>query len=340
MDGLPILETTGLDHASTVIANEGHDRPVPVMHACGHDVHLTCLLGAATLLAANRADWAGTVLAVCQPAEETGAGAAAMIADDFFDRFPIPDVCLAQHVGPLPAGLIVTRPGPLMAAADNLRIRLRGHGGHSAIPDRTTNPITVAAGVIQCLSEVANSADRDGGPVVLTVGALHAGTAANVVPDEAELLVSVRTPSGPTRATVLDALNLLVRTQAAISGAEEPDITPLHSFPITVNEPVATNQVVAALRGAGHNVHVLSDMMSASEDFGRFATAAGCPSVFWHFGADTSYTPAELVRLIEDGIPQRIASNHTSGFAPDSDAAIEIGTTALLTAAAAWLAPS
>lgn len=337
LDGLPVAETTGLRYASTETA-ELDGRTVAVMHSCGHDVHLTCLLGACSLLAANRAAWSGTVVAVCQPAEETGTGAQAMLDDGLLDRFPRPDICLAQHVGPLPVGVVATRPGAVMAAADSVAIRLFGRGGHGSAPEQTIDPVVMAAAVVSRLQTIVAREIGAAQPAVVTVGSIHAGTGANVIPDVADLAVNLRSVSPSVRERLLDAVRRIVCAEAAASGAPRtPEFTVDGGFPLTVNDTTATERVTSALRAAGAEVHLLPAALLASEDFGRFGTAADCPSVFWHFGGDDSYTVTELAKLPEDGVPARIPQNHSGGFAPAVEPTLRTGTTALLAAAAAWL---
>ena len=203
MDALPVLERTGLDYASADHGKSADGKDVPVMHACGHDAHVTCLLGAAAELAADAGSWSGTLLLVFQPAEEVGEGAQAMIDDGLFDRFGVPDVVLGQHVAPIPAGLLGVRPGPAFAATDSLRIVLRGQGGHGSRPETTVDPVLMAAAVVQRLQGIVAREVSAADAAVVTVGALHAGTVSNVIPDEAELLVSVRTFDQEVRARVL-----------------------------------------------------------------------------------------------------------------------------------------
>ncbi len=182
MDALPVREDTGLDYAGTATATDEHDGTVPVAHACGHDLHTTCLLGAARILATDRSGWTGTLLLVFQPAEELGAGAQAMVDDGLFDRFPKPDVVLGQHVAPLPAGKIAGHPGPSYAGSDSLRVRLVGRGAHGPMPEASVDPIVLAAATVLRLQTVVSREIPSTATAVLTVGSIHAGDAANVIP--------------------------------------------------------------------------------------------------------------------------------------------------------------
>ena len=341
MDALPVREETGLPYASTATGVEEDGTEVPVMHACGHDMHVTCLLGAAELLAARRGYWSGTVLAVFQPAEEVG-GAPRMLEDGFADRFPRPDVCLGQHVGPAPAGLVGTRPGPLMSASDTLRITVFGRGGHGSMPEATIDPVVLAAAIVMRLQTVVSREIAASRSAVVTVGALRAGTRANVIPDEAELLVTVRTTTPAVRTKVLAAIERVVNAEAAASGAERPPrIEPQDRLPLLVNDQAATDVVLAAFRaGLGpERVFVLPATLSGSEDFGTFGEALGVPSVFWHFGGldPAGFTEADVVSLLEDGVPATLPANHSPKFGPAIDPTLEVGVRLLVTAACAWL---
>lgn len=173
MDGLPVLEATGLPYASVARGTDRDGNDVPVMHACGHDMHVTCLLGVTALLAAERDAWRGTVVAVFQPAEEVGRGARDMLADGFAERFPKPDVCLGQHVGPFPTGVAVTRPGAVMAASDSYRVRLFGRGGHGSTPESTVDPVVLAAAVVMRLQTVVSREVGASQTAVVTVGSIR-----------------------------------------------------------------------------------------------------------------------------------------------------------------------
>jgi hippurate hydrolase len=341
MDALPVKEETGLPYASVATGVDGEGREVPVMHACGHDMHVTCLLGATAQLAAARDDWRGTVVAVFQPAEEVG-GAPAMIEDGFADRFPRPEVCLGQHVGPAPVGLVGTRPGPVMAASDSLKVTLYGRGGHGSAPEAAVDPIVLAAAVVLRLQTVVS---REIGAVqtaVVTVGSIHSGTKENIIPETAELLVNIRSTTVAVREKLLAAIERIVRAEAVASGApRDPEITPFSSFPATVNDPGATLAVQGALTAAlgEGRVFTLPHTLMGSEDFGVFGTALGVPSVFWHFGgADPAlFRDVDPGAMLDDGLPDTVPSNHSPHFAPVPDPTVEVGVTSLLAAAAHWL---
>jgi hippurate hydrolase len=342
MDALPVREETGLPYASTATATEPDGTEVPVMHACGHDVHVTCLLGAAGLLAANRAAWGGTVVAVFQPAEEVG-GAPRMIDDGFPDRFPRPEVCLGQHVGPAPAGLVGTRPGPVMSACDTLRVKVFGRGGHGSMPEASVDPVVIAAAIVMRLQTIVAREIAASRAAVVTVGSIHAGTRANVIPDEAELGITVRTASPAVRDRVLSSIERIVHAEAAASGAERmPEITPEDELPLLVNDQPATDIVLDAFRGllGADRVFVLPSTLTGSEDFGHFGARLGVPSVFWHFGGLdlADFTEEDIHSLLENGVPATLPANHSPKFAPAVDPTLEIGVRLLIAAASAWLA--
>jgi amidohydrolase len=219
MDALPMQEKTGLPYASTVrgVDHEGH--AVDVFHACGHDVHVACLVGAAAELAADRRSWSGTALLVFQPAEEVGRGAQAMIDDGLFTRFGHPDVVLGQHVAPLPAGVLALRSGPAFAAADGVKVTMFGQGGHGSRPETTVDPVVMAAATVMRLQTVVSREVAGTDTAVVTIGALRAGTKENIIPDDAELLLSIRTFEPLVRDRVLEAIGRIVRAEAAASGA-------------------------------------------------------------------------------------------------------------------------
>jgi hippurate hydrolase len=334
MDALPVQEATGLAYASTATATGADGIEVPVMHACGHDMHVTWLAGVTALLAASRERWHGTVLAVFQPAEETAQGAKAMIDDGLFDRFPKPEVILGQHVMPAPAGAIGLRPGTTQAAADSLEVRLFGRGAHGSMPESSVDPVVMAAATVLRLQTIVSREVAAGQAAVVTIGALQAGTKDNVIPDEALLKLNVRTFDERVRTRVLDAIKRIVEAEATASAAPRlPQITMTEHYPLTVNDPGRTARVAAALRAhfGDDRVHQLAAPVSASEDFGSFGTEWGVPSVFWYVGGTDpdAYRRAEQAGRVAEDIP----TNHNAAFAPVIHPTLETGVQAMTAAA-------
>ncbi len=339
MDALPVEEKTGLPYASSVRATGEDGTEVPVMHACGHDVHVTCLLAACDLLAAERSTWSGTLLAVFQPAEETVGGAKAMIEDGIFERFGTPVVVLGQHVAPIPAGAIGLRSGATFAATDGLRVVLHGRGGHGSRPEATVDPVVMAAATILRLQTIVSREIAGTDTAVVTIGTVHAGIASNVIPDQAELGVNIRTFSEDVRSTVLGAVGRIVRGEAAAAGATtEPEIVTVMTAPAVVNDPDAVARTSAALASVA--LVVDPGVVTGSEDVGMFATAAGAPCVFWLLGgADPAHFTAPP--MSEEFLAQlrAVPSNHSPQYAPAPVPTLAIGRDALVAAAREWLSP-
>ncbi|TWP33804.1 amidohydrolase [Leekyejoonella antrihumi] len=340
MDGLPVKEDTGLAYASTAMGLDADGTEQPVMHACGHDTHITCLLGVTALLARHLDAWNGTILAVFQPGEEIAAGAQAMLDDRFLERFGRPDVCLGQHVMPLPAGHVAIRSGTAMAASDSLRVQLFGRGGHGSTPEATVDPVVMAAATIMRLQTVVSRVVAPNESAVLTVGSVHAGTKENIIPAQAELKLNIRSFTEGTRTKVLHAIDRIVGAEATASGAPEPPrITTLNRFPVTVNDEAATRSVQAALSQELGEEHVHEvPPLSGSEDFGTFGTTAGVPSVFWFWGGHDPAQEARFAPLIASGtLPDGVPGNHSPQFAPVIDPTLQVGVRCLLSAALAWI---
>jgi amidohydrolase len=342
MDALPVKEKTGLPYASSArgVDHEGHD--VDVFHACGHDVHVACLLGAAAELAADRTAWSGTALLVFQPAEELGLGARAMIDDGLFTRFGRPDVVLGQHVAPLSAGFLALRPGPAFAAADSVKVTMFGQGGHGSRPEVTVDPVVMAAATVMRLQTVVSREVAGTDTAVITIGALRAGTKENVIPDEAELLISMRTFDAAVREHVLAAITRIVRAEAAASVApRDPEVTLVGGFPVVVNDAAACARTRPALKSVVGPDRVLDPgLVTGSEDVGLLAAASGAPCVYWLLGgADPAAFAA--VRSADDMMAAvaEQPSNHSPFFAPVVEPTLGIGVAALVAAAQRWLPP-
>ncbi|TQJ30487.1 amidohydrolase [Microbacterium sp. SLBN-146] len=337
MDGLPVEERTGLAYASTARGIDPSGTDVPVMHACGHDMHVTALLGALETLVNTKDEWSGTIVAVFQPAEEYGAGSQAMIADGVLDRFPRPDIVLGQHVTPLPAGTIGVRSGTQMAASDGLTVTLLGRGGHGSRPHSTIDPVVMAAATVMRLQTIVSREVDPRDVAVVTVGSIHAGLKNNIIPAEAKLELSLRYPDDEARASVLEKVERVVRAEAQASGAEqEPTITIDHSLPPTINDVHSTARLTLAFDAAfGEGTVVDPGMFTGSEDVSWFAREAGVPLVFWFWGG---VDPAIYAAALASGtIARDIPTNHSPFFAPVLHPTLEVGVEALVVAAREFL---
>src|SRR3954451_5886362 len=338
MDALPVEEKTGLPYASVTRALTDSGIDVPVMHACGHDVHVTCLLGACAVLSADAGSWSGTLVVVFQPAEELGAGARAMVEDGLFDRFDRPAVVPGQHVAPLPAGIIGLRHGAAFAAADTVSIVLHGRGGHGSRPEASVDPVVMAAATVMRLQTIVSRELAGTDTAVVTIGSVRAGTAANIIPDRAELQLSIRTTGAQVRTRVLAAVERIVRGEAVAAGApRDPEITLGVSFPAVVNDPDAATRTQPALEAVSQMV-LDPGLVTGSEDVGVLATAAGAPCVFWILGgADPAgFEGATTVEQIAAKTLE-LPSNHSPMYAPQVVPTLDIGAAALVAAARKWL---
>ena len=336
-DALPVHEQTGLPYASTTRAVDHEGREVPVMHACGHDMHATCLTGAADLLAHTRDHWRGTLLVVFQPAEELATGARGMVDDGLFERFPTPDIVLGQHVAPLPAGFIGYGTGPVMAAADSVNVTLHGRGAHGSRPEASIDPVLMAANVVTRLQGIVAREVPPAESAVVTVGRLHAGTKDNIIPDRAELGINIRTYTPATRDLVRAAIERIATAESQASGADRaPEFSWFSSVPALVSEPDATRTTVAAFtEHFGQQRIMPMPQVNASEDVGVFGEAAGVPTVFWFWGGLD--TDTVLTALKEDRLDQ-LPGNHSPFFAPLIEPTLSTGVEALAVAALTWLA--
>ena len=336
MDALPIKEATGLDYASKVTAKNADGVVVPVAHSCGHDMHVTWMMGVASLFSRQREAWKGTLMLVFQPGEETAQGARAMIADGLLKRFPKPEVTLGQHVMVGPSGTVAGSAGPITSAADSFQIRLFGRGAHGSMPQAAIDPVVMAASTVMRLQTIVSREVAASEAAVVTVGVLQAGTKENVIPDEAIIKLNVRTFDAGIRKHVLDAITRIANAEAAASGAPKPpEITPLDNYPLNVNDEEASKRVADAMRayfGADRVIH--TGPAPASEDFGCFGTAWEVPSVFWFVGGND---PEVYAKAKAEGRINELPVNHNPAFAPVIHPTLETGVEAMTVAALAWL---
>ncbi len=336
MDGLPVKEKTGLDYASMQTGTDRFGQAVSIMHACGHDFHVTWLMAVGRLLSENRGTWNGTVMAVFQPAEETSQGARAMLEDGMVKRFPKPGVCLGQHVIPMPAGTVGYKSGVAMSAADSWEVKLFGRGAHGSKPQNSIDPVVMAASTVMRLQTVVSREVAMADSAVVTVGTLQSGFNENVIPDEALLRLNIRTFKETVRQRVLASVKRIIDSEAQASGAPKPpEYSVISQFPLTVNDESATQRTVEGLSAFfGTDRVVTVEAASGSEDFGLFGTAWNVPSVFWVIGG----TDPELYARVQNGEdPSVMPVNHSPFYAPLLHPTLRTGVEAMLAAAYAWL---
>ena len=320
LDGLPVTENTGLPYASAARTKDDSGTDVGVMHACGHDVHMAAWMGTARIMAGSRSRWRGTLLLIGQPAEELITGAKAMLADGLFTRFPRPDYALAVHDdGRLPAGLVGYHAGPILTYADSVTITIFGRGGHGARPESTIDPVVIAARVVLTLQTIVSRENSPFDPAVVTIGSIHGGTKNNIIPDEVQLQLTVRSFTEPVRQRLLAAIDRITKAEAAAAAApREPLIERGPGAYALVNDPALTERVAAALvRDVGPDLVKDTPPEMASEDFAEFQRA-GVPTLMLRVGAveKTRYDAATKA-----GTP--LPSLHSSLFAPDREPTIK-----------------
>jgi hippurate hydrolase len=337
IDALPVKEKTGLPYASTVTATDQAGDVVPVMHSCGHDVHVTCLLGACSLLASARTCWSGSVVALFQPAEELGEGAQAMVDGGLAQIVGDVSVALTQHVLPFPAGQVASRPGSVFSSADSMKITVYGRGSHGSMPQSSVDPVVLAAMIVVRLQTVVAREIAPTESAVLTVGSIQSGTKSNIIGDHAVLQLNVRSYNKQTRKTILDAIRRIVTAECQASGSpKEPDFAMYGYFPPTDNDTKTTDRVRAAFDDLFGDMSKDLALQTASEDFSDIPNALSVPYTYWGLGGidPDLYRKAVAAGRVDQDIPV----NHSPLFAPVIQPTLDTGTKALVAAALAWLA--
>jgi len=338
MDALPVRENTGLSYASTRTAVDDAGNTVGVAHACGHDVHVTCLLGAAELLAQAQPSWGGTYIALFQPAEEVAGGAKAMMDGGLRDRIPKPDVAFAQHVLAYPAGTIGTQAGPVLSAGDTIRITLYGKGAHGSMPHNSVDAVVLAAMVVLRLQTIVSRETKPGEFAVLTVGSSVAGSKSNIIPDRAVLLANLRTYDMAVRQRMIDSIERMVKAECEASGSPRPpEFEYFDQYPLTDNNAEVTERITSAFR-SHFGTETVFDLgrQTASEDFSDIPNALGTPYTYWGVGGTD---PEKYQRALDAGrVEQDIPVNHSEFFAPVIEPTLSHGTQALVVAALTYLA--
>ncbi|QYY27802.1 MULTISPECIES: M20 family metallopeptidase [Cupriavidus] len=335
MDALPMAENTGLSYASTVKARDEDGVEVDVAHSCGHDMHVTWLMGVARVLAEHRDAWKGTVMLVFQPGEEVGRGASSMVNAWHAERFPKPDIILGQHVMVGPSGTVSYRPGVILSAGDSLKIRLFGRGSHGSQPQTSIDPVIMAASTTLRLQTIVSREISPMDNAVLTIGSLQAGTKENIIPDEATIKLNMRTFDEDVREYMLASIRRICCAECDASNAERPpEFTTLSTYPLTENDIAATSQVADVFKAQFGDKACEARPASASEDFSVFGRAWNVPYVFWFIGGTDPevYAQAKAAKQLN-----RIPSNHSPKFAPVIHPTLQTGLQAMLTAASAWL---
>lgn len=329
LDALPVTEQTELAYASHVVVKDDQANEVGVMHACGHDIHITCLVGVARYLAANKDRWSGTVVLIGQPAEEKGEGAKLMLDAGLFEKFPRPDYALALHVDPsLPAGSVGYLAGYALANVDSVDITLRGRGGHGAFPHMTIDPIVEAARLVLDLQTIVSREIKPTEPAVVTVGSIHAGSKHNIISDKCRLQLTVRSYSDDVRKHLLEAIKRKALATAASSGAPEPTVEVSEGTPAMFNDKDLVERLTPVFRRVlGEERVVPSEPSMGGEDFSRYGLA-GVPSFMFRVGA------VEQKRLDRfEQLGQTPPSLHSPLFYPDAEPTLATGVTAMASAA-------
>lgn len=335
MDALPVTEDTGLDYASTVVGRDPEGVEVGVSHVCGHDIHVTWLMGAARLFSEHKEDWKGTLMVVFQPGEEIGRGAQSMIDDGMMDRFPKPDIILGQHVMVGEAGTVGYRGGPILSSGNSLKIKIFGRGAHGSQPQTSIDPVIMAAATTMRLQTIVS---REIAPIenaVLTIGALQAGTKENIIPEDATIKLNIRTFDEGVKDHIMSAVKRICCAECQASNApRDPEITDIDSYPMTVNDIEATEKIEASFKGQFGDKAFVTQPASASEDFSIFGRSWGVPYVFWFVGGTD---PKTYLDAVKNNQVNSIPSNHSPKFAPVINPTLKTGLQAMMTAALTWL---
>ncbi|MCK5004800.1 MAG: amidohydrolase [Candidatus Aminicenantes bacterium] len=326
MDALPIIEKTGLSYKSKVSTKDSSGNDVGVMHACGHDIHMTVFTGTARVLAKLKDKWSGTLMMVAQPAEETGIGAKAMLEDGLFTRFPRPDYALALHDGPIPAGMVASKPGYILANVDSVDIEVKGIGGHGAAPETTKDPIVIASQIVLALQTIVSREVPPNKKAVVTVGSIHGGTKHNIIPDRVHLKLTVRSYEKEIRKSILDSIKRIAKGIGIAAGLKEknlPVVTIMNeSISATYNDPELTKRVMKSFRKVlGENNVLITEAVTAGEDFSEYGRVEPkIPTFIYWLGA---VNPEKFMEAQRSG--EKLPGLHSPFWAPDYEPTIKTG---------------
>lgn len=328
LDGLPVEEKTGLAYASKVRTKDDSGRDVGVMHACGHDIHMASLWGTASVMAHSKDTWHGTLMLIGQPAEETITGADAMIKDGLFSKFPKPDIGVALHdTNTLPYGKVGITPGYAKANADSVRITVYGKGGHGALPQTTIDPVLIAARIAVTVQSIVSREIKPGDAAVITIGYIQAGAKNNIIPDQAQMGLTVRSYKPEVRKHLLAGIERVAKAEAMAAGAEKmPLIEKYESTSAVYNDTLLTKHMAETMEGVlGKGTVVTEEPIMTSEDYSYFVEQ-GIPSFYFTLGVAD---PQKLADAKAAG--GQLPSNHSPLFAPVPEPSIKTGITAEVT---------
>jgi amidohydrolase len=324
MDALPVVERTNLPYASTVRTRDKQGNPVGVMHACGHDMHMTCAMGVGRVMTSLKEQWKGTLIIICQPAEEVGAGARRMLQDGLFEKFPRPDFCLALHCDPQgEVGNIAYSEGLAMANVDSIDLLVLGKGGHGASPHLTIDPIVLAARIILDLQTLVSRENNPTDPVVITVGSIHGGSKHNIIPNEVKLQLTLRTTKDSVRKHMIEGIERVAKAAAQGARAPEPKMTvdPGEFTPALYNNPALTRKTVGLFRELLGPEHLHErPVIMGGEDFSRYGKT-GIPIFLYFLGTISPERMADSTK--EGGKP--LPSMHSDLYYPEIKPSIRTG---------------
>ena len=337
MDALPIKEKTGLEYASVKTMEDTDGSKNPVMHACGHDMHIAVLLATAALLHNARSSWSGTLIVLFQPNEERNGGARAMVEDGLYEKIiPVPDIILGQHVVALKAGVVAIRSGPILTAADSFDVRVFGKGGHAGTPQHCIDPILTTSLIIVRLQTIVSREINPTNTAIISCGSIHAGSAGNIIPDYVDLKVNVRTYSPHVREKVLASMQRIFHAEAQASGAERmPTIKQTERTPMTINDTAKTQILTNVFNKFFLNNSWEMQQDTATEDFDNLASPRNIPYVYWNFGGTDAdrWDKANKEGKLSELIPE----NHSAYFAPVIEPTMRTGVDAFALAALTFL---
>lgn len=334
MDALPMAEKTGLDYASTKTATNDDGETVPVSHMCGHDMHVSWMIGAAEIFAAHKDLWQGTLMIVFQPGEEVGKGALAML-DDMDASFPKPDIILGQHVMVGKAGTVSYRAGAVLTAGDSMHVKFTGRGAHGSMPQNSIDPVMMAAYTAVRLQTIVSRETAPLDSAVLTIGSIQAGTKENIIPDEAVIKLNMRSYKDNVRDKMMASVKRICCCECQASGSNvEPQFTVISSYPVTENDVAATQKIQHNFESFfGANAYE-AEPATASEDFSQFGRKWKVPYVFWFIGGTNEDV---WNKAVEQNAVESIPANHSSLFQLQLDPTVKTGLEAMVVAGLSWL---